>query len=140
MPAKPHPANVPGDFYVENGCCTLCSVPFTEAAELFGWWPNQESPDHCYVKRQPQNAGELDRMVMAIRVAELQCIHYCGNNRELQTRLVDLGEGLVCDHLPADLQQKAEAMEAEATRRRVSARDRDRSLRARILNWLFKRA
>ena len=33
---KPHPANVPGDFYVEDGCCTMCLVPFTEAPELFG--------------------------------------------------------------------------------------------------------
>jgi hypothetical protein len=28
---QPHPANVPGDFYVEDGCCTMCEVPFAEA-------------------------------------------------------------------------------------------------------------
>ena len=27
----PNPANVPGDFYVQDGCCTMCEVPFAEA-------------------------------------------------------------------------------------------------------------
>jgi hypothetical protein len=33
---KPHAANVAGAFYVEDGCCTMCEVPFAEAPELFG--------------------------------------------------------------------------------------------------------
>ena len=32
----PHAANVKGDFYVEENCCTMCGVPFVEAPELFG--------------------------------------------------------------------------------------------------------
>jgi|GEM_PF-4407262 len=25
---NPHPANMPGDFYVENNCCPMCGVAF----------------------------------------------------------------------------------------------------------------
>ena len=32
---RPHPMNVPGPFYVLNGCCTACDVPVSEAPDLF---------------------------------------------------------------------------------------------------------
>jgi len=110
----PHAANVPGDFYVEDGCCTMCEVPFTEAPGLFGVCQDAKGYPHCYVKRQPESPGELDQMVMAIRCAELQCIRYCGSDRGLQTRLVKEGEGMICDGLPADLQREAETQLAES--------------------------
>jgi hypothetical protein len=132
----PHPANVSGDFYVEDGCCTLCEVPFSEAANLFGWWPNPDSPEHCFVKRQPQNSAEVDQMVMAIRCAELQCIHYRGSDRELQSRLVNIGEGMICDNLPPDLRSKAERIEVEKLRRYQSESGATISFLGRIRNWL----
>lgn len=98
----PHPANVPGDFYVEDGCCTMCEVPFAEAAALFGTAQDPKGYPHCYVKRQPESPTELAQMVSAIRCAELQCIRYRGTDRLIQLRLVEIREGAVCDSLPPD--------------------------------------
>ena len=94
---KPHPLNVAGDFYVLNGCCTLCDVPRTEAPELFVL---TDCEDHCYVKREPQNDNELDQMLSAIACAELQCIHYRGNDPAIISRLSAMGEMDVCDTSP----------------------------------------
>lgn len=95
---KPHPLNVPGDFYVEDGCCTACDMPRAEAPDLFGMTP--EPHYHCYVKRQPQSAVEENQMLSAILCAELQCIHYRGNNPAIISRLSAMGEMNVCDSAP----------------------------------------
>src|SRR5690349_11925792 len=73
MPRKPHPSNVPGDYYVEDGCCTMCMLPFNEAPELIGEAKDPRGYSHCFVKRQPQNDHERAQMVSAIQVAELRC-------------------------------------------------------------------
>ena len=103
---NPHSANVPGDFYVEDGCCTMCEVPFIEAPDLFGTVKNPDGYVHCFVKRQPESQNEIDQMVRAIQCAEFQCIRYRGSDRRIQMRLVEHGEGEVCDELPSDLQNK----------------------------------
>ena len=110
---RPHPANVPGDFYVEDGCCTMCEVPFAEAPGLFGVTQDPKGYPHCYVQRQPGSPAELDQMVSAIRCAELECIRYRGTDRRIQLRLVEVGQGAICDGLPQELQQEANRQEAE---------------------------
>ena len=95
---KPHPLNAIGDFYVEDGCCTACDVPQTEAPELFGMTTDPHY--HCYVKRQPQSDTEHEQMLSAILCAELQCIHYRGNDRAIISRLSAMGEMEVCDTTP----------------------------------------
>lgn len=75
---KPHPDNAPGDFFVEDGCCTSCGVPMAEAPELFSWNETQ-----CYVSRQPTRAAELGRMLRVLRQQDVYCIHYKGNNPRL---------------------------------------------------------
>ena len=52
-----HPKNVPGPLYVLDGCCTACGVPTSIAPELFEF----DSRDHCYVKRQPDSDGEMEK-------------------------------------------------------------------------------
>jgi hypothetical protein len=99
---KAHPANVPGDFYVEDGCCTMCEVPFAEAPDLFGACQDPQGYTHCFVKRQPRTPNEVDQMVSAIRCAELQCIRYRGTDKVLHDRLVAAGERAVCDRLLKD--------------------------------------
>ena len=94
---RAHPANAPGEFYVENGCCTLCGVPQVTAPELFS--AIDDASDHCYVRRQPANEAELARMLKTIDAAELRCIRYAGTERSIQARLVGAGEGAVCDNL-----------------------------------------
>lgn len=114
---NPHPANVPGDFYVVDGCCTMCEVPFLEAPNLFGTFLDPKGYQHCYVKRQPGSPAELDEMVNVIRCAEFQCIRYRGSDHLIQLRLVEADEGMICDVLPTDLRSEAERRNAESERR-----------------------
>lgn len=111
---KPHAANVPGDFYVEDGCCTMCLVPFAEAPELFGECQDPKGYSHCFVKRQPEGSDEVKKMLSAIRCAESMCIRYRGSDRQIQLELVQAETGVVCDNLPADLQKQVDEQEAKS--------------------------
>ena len=90
---KPHPQNVDGPFYVENGCCTACGVPQHFAPELFA----EDEEHHCFVRRQPQTVAETDAMIRVVATQELGCIRYRGADRETQRRLIEAGEGSQCD-------------------------------------------
>ena len=113
----PHPANVPGDFYVEDGCCTSCGVMHTEGADLLGW----AADDHCHVRKQPETPAELSRMFDAIAVAEMDCIRYKGSNRVIQIRLVDASAAAQCDRLPADLAAMARDPSTAAHRHHLAS-------------------
>lgn len=91
-----HPDNAPGDFYVENGCCMTCEMPFILAAELFAW-SNFDGIPHCHVRRQPDTTEELEQMLAAVHAAEAQCIRYRGTDSMIQLRLLQSGDGAVCD-------------------------------------------
>ena len=114
---KRHPANVPGDFYVEDGCCTMCEVPFAEAPELFGICQDPKGYAHCFVKRQPETPGEFTHMMRTIRCAELMCIRYGGTDRRIQLQLIEAESGVVCDKLPPDLQERVDEQEAISKQR-----------------------
>src|SRR5215831_15022357 len=73
--SRPHPKNVPGPFYVEDGCCIACGIPEGVAPDLFTF-----EASHCYVKKQPCTGAEINRMFQAIWSAEVQCIRYRGND------------------------------------------------------------
>ncbi len=105
---KPHPANVPGDYFVEDGCCMTCEVPFYYAPDLFAYYHDLQNGPHCYVKKQPESPDEQDRMFDAMRHAEAGCIMYRRCDRAIQERLVEAGEGPICLNLPPDLQQRSE--------------------------------
>ncbi|OYW11956.1 MAG: hypothetical protein B7Z55_18750, partial [Planctomycetales bacterium 12-60-4] len=77
----PDPANVPGDYYVAQDCCTGCEVPLLEAPELFDWNDNNRYV-HCFVKKQPATPMEVEHMHTAIRCQEFECIRYRGTDRE----------------------------------------------------------
>ena len=100
MARVPHPANVPGDYYVEDGCCTMCMLPFNEAPGLIGETSDPRGYSHCFVKRQPRSEREIEQMISAIQVAELRCIRYRGNDVNVLSRLVEVGEAQACDVLP----------------------------------------
>ena len=99
-----HRENVPGDFYVEDGCCLTCAVPFTVAPDLFAW--TTEGNEQWIVCKQPNTPEELDRMLLAFEVADMGCIRYKGMQRSIQMRLVAAREGKQCDDLPPDLLAK----------------------------------
>jgi hypothetical protein len=95
-PIRAHPNNVPGPFYVVDGCCTACGVPFAEAPGLFAY----DGAYHCYVKRQPGTKDELNGMLRAAWASEVQCIRYRGKDPEVLRRLAELGEAHLCDVAP----------------------------------------
>ena len=71
----PHPANVPGPFYVQDGCCISCGVWEDVAPDLLAWIEEEdERLSHCYVSRQPQTDAEFERMKQAMEVGEVDCI------------------------------------------------------------------
>lgn len=99
MPHPPHPANVPGDFYVEEGCCITCGVPMQEAPEIFGWAGEPDST-HCVVVHQPKTAQSVDRTLNAMLSSEVDCIRYRGADREIARRIVEMGGRNQCDRPP----------------------------------------
>ncbi|WP_428503194.1 ferredoxin [Roseateles sp.] len=113
MACTPHKSNVPGDFYVEDGCCTSCGMPTTEAPDLFEYDPD----GHCYVRKQPTATDEVDRMILAFEVQDIGCIRYKGTDRAIQIRLVESGEGEQCDVLNPDLKERNAIVQAERAAR-----------------------
>lgn len=91
---KPHRLNVPGPFYVLDGCCTACGVPETTAPELFAY----DCSDHCYVKRQPSSDEELERAMFVMWGQELECVRYAGTDPNVLRRLAEAGCSSQCDH------------------------------------------
>ena len=86
----PHPANVPGPFYVQDGCCITCGVWEAEAPDLLAWVPDGEAP-HCYVARQPETDAEFERMMAAMRVGEVDCIRVHNCRTDWAERLLAAG-------------------------------------------------
>src|SRR5436190_543086 len=93
---KAHAKNLPGAFYVVDGCCTACDVPMVEAPGHFAY----DSQNHCYVKRQPETPNEVGRFLRAACCAELECIRYRGNDAEVLRRLAEAGSPQLCDTPP----------------------------------------
>lgn len=87
----PHPANVPGPFYVEDGCCMACGVWEDEAAGLLEWLPEYA---HCYVARQPETDAEFGQMMGAMGINEVDCIrvHNCKPDWARRLREAGLGD------------------------------------------------
>lgn len=86
MQRTPHHRNAVGDFYVEEGCSIICGTCEAVAPDLF-----TVDDEHCFVKRQPRTAAELDAMVDAMDHSCVQCIRYAGRNSKIRQRLVDRG-------------------------------------------------
>jgi hypothetical protein len=99
-PLPPHPANVPGSFYVEDGCCISCGVWEDVAPDLLAWLPDG-SYSHCYVARQPETDEEFVRMMDAMHVGEVDCIRVrnCRFDWAERLRQAGLGEQIDPDRM-----------------------------------------
>lgn len=96
--SKAHPGNVPGDWYVEDGCCLLCSVPRVVAPNHFEWARGPDGEiNHCYVSRQPCNAVETRTMVEAAWGSETECIRYRGRDSSVLRLLRERGAASAID-------------------------------------------
>ena len=80
-----HRLNVPGDFYVENECCTACGVPESIAPALIGL--TEEEVRHCYWKKQPNTDEEIKQAIDILHSQELGCHRYAGNDPNILKRL-----------------------------------------------------
>jgi ferredoxin len=98
MNYRPYPKNVPGSFYVVDGCCIACAIPQGEAPDHFAF----DQDGHCYIKKQPCTQTEIDRMLQAMWSAELDCIRYCGRDSNVFQRLGAMGKPHLCDFPPAE--------------------------------------
>lgn len=98
-PPKRHPRNVPGDFYIEDGCCTSCGVMHIEASDLLGWEENVRLP-HCFVAKQPATAEELTCMLDAMFVSDLDCLNYGGTDPDIVDRIAIIGHSGLLDLPP----------------------------------------
>ncbi len=81
-PAR-HPLNAEGDFFVEYDMCMACDAPRSEAPELMDYDENM----HCYFKRQPQTAEELEHAINAVRVSCIEAVLYEGDDPEISKRV-----------------------------------------------------
>ena len=70
--------NAPGDFYVEDGCCTACDLPFEEAPEHFKY-----EETSCYICKQPRTDEEVVKIISAMEVQDLDCIQYKGSDKAI---------------------------------------------------------
>jgi len=89
---EPEPTSASGDFYVEKHCCTSCGVPQAVAPDLVGWV--DEGASHCYWKKQPTTADEMQRAFAIFDGQELGCHRYAGRDPDIQARV---GSGQ-CDY------------------------------------------
>jgi len=89
--AEPYPKNVPGPFYVEDGCCITCGIPTAEAPEVFAWDEDANGGSHCFVYCQPETADALKNVLSAIKHAEIDCIRYRGSDTTIVRQLAEQG-------------------------------------------------
>ena len=80
-----HPSSAPGDFYVTNGCCTMCGVPEKVAPDLIGG--SAHEGEHCYWKKQPETPDEIDRAIEVLARQELGCHRYAGLDPKILNRI-----------------------------------------------------
>lgn len=71
--------NAPGPFFVEDGCCIECQAPWGEAPDLIAHDDEGDYP-HCYFRRQPGTAEELERAVSACSVSCVKAVRYAGDD------------------------------------------------------------
>jgi hypothetical protein len=100
---KRHPLNAPGDFYVEDGCCVACLVPFEAVPELLRY---DEEASHCYVCQQPRSLQEQQLMADAVGLSEVRCIRYSGKDEQVLNLLSAKGELDQCDQDQRNLIQE----------------------------------
>jgi hypothetical protein len=87
---KTYPENAAGPFYVQHDECITCRAPESVAPELIGFFEDPSGTgrrSHCYFKKQPETAGEIDRAVRAIQWNCWGSYRYAGSDAEVKKQL-----------------------------------------------------
>lgn len=99
---KPFHRNVPGPFYVGEGCL-LCVVPETEAPTMISSPPGPVQGDtSCLVHRQPHSYDDVKIMIQAMAASCIECVRYRGTDPGVLRLLAEkkqshLADALCCD-------------------------------------------
>jgi hypothetical protein len=101
------------------------------APDIFDW---AEDGSHCVVKRQPTGPADLDRTMIAICRAEVDCIRYRGEDPLIARRIAESGNPSNCDVPPADASPRLRSRVRFATDR---PDDTPAALAARLRAWLI---
>lgn len=97
-----HPLSVPGSFYVEDEPCVSCFGPREHAPDLIGFFegpPDVKGSCHCYIKRQPVTAEEIEDMLQAMSASFCSGLRYGGDDPAILERLQREGQAARCDEL-----------------------------------------
>jgi len=91
--------NTEGPFYVSDQCI-ICGLPTEIAPENIAFdCPAgcEACPESCYVKKQPENDEELEKIIEAMLGSEVGNIRYHGTNPLVLRRLREAGAARLCD-------------------------------------------
>jgi hypothetical protein len=86
-----------GDFYTENGSCTVCGAPQAEAPDLI---EHAKVDGHCYFRRQPVTETDIDQAIAAMQVSCVGALRYGGTDEGILKRLYENGMAELCDNKP----------------------------------------
>jgi len=59
---KPVIENINDDWFVTDGCCTLCNIPFMIAEDLFEIKSVDGNEEYCYISKQPKENEDLQKI------------------------------------------------------------------------------
>ena len=79
---KPYPENAPGPFYVEDDYCIRCGNPEAVPPRVVG-----STDQHCFFKKQPQSAAELEEAIKAVNHCCCGAYRYAGSDLKVISRL-----------------------------------------------------
>jgi hypothetical protein len=95
-----YPENTPGAFYVQKDLCITCRAPESVAPDLIGFYEDPSRTNrqsHCYFKKQPETAEELDRAIKAVRVSCCGAYRYAGEDPDVEKKLRLFGDDTAID-------------------------------------------
>jgi hypothetical protein len=96
-----YPENTPGAFYVQKDLCITCRAPESVAPDLIGFYEDPSGTNcksHCYFKKQPETAEELDRAIRAVQVSCCGAYRYAGDDPGVEKKLRLSGDDTAIDH------------------------------------------
>jgi hypothetical protein len=96
-----YPENAPGAFYVQKDLCIACRAPESVAPDLIGFFVDASGTNrisHCYFRKQPKTAEELDRAIKAMQVSCCGAYRYAGADLDVKEKLKLAGEDAAIDH------------------------------------------
>ena len=109
-----YPLNADGPFYVVKDLCLCCMLPEYEAPEVMGF---DSEAMHCYFRRQPETAEEIEHAVNAVLGSDIEGLRYSGNDPYILDKL--RGAKQLCDVYDADSVSRDESSESKCYKQKL---------------------